>query len=74
MFTQYGPQARAVLEALLDKYQDQGVINLDDPRILKNAPFDPMGTVVELIKPFGNRRGFEQAVHQLQSALYQEAA
>ncbi len=73
VFTHYGPQARAVLEALLDKYQDQGVINLDDVRILQIAPFDRMGTVVELIKPFGNRRGFEQAVHQLQSALYQEA-
>jgi len=74
VFTHYGPPARAVLEALLDKYQDQGVINLDDVRILQIAPFDRMGTVVELIKPFGNRRGFEQAVHQLQSALYQEAA
>lgn len=28
----------------------------------------------QLIKPFGNRSGFEQAVHQLQAALYQEAA
>jgi type I restriction enzyme, R subunit len=74
VFTQYGPQARAVLEALLDKYQDQGVLNLDDPGILKVAPFDRMGTVMELIKPFGNRSGFEQAVHQLQAALYQEAA
>lgn len=74
VFTHCGPQARAVLEALLDKYQDQGVINLDDVWILQIAPFDRMGTVVELLKPFGNRRGFEQAVHQLQSALYQEAA
>jgi type I restriction enzyme R subunit len=74
VFAHYGPPARAVLEALLDKYQDQGVLNLDDPGILKVAPFDRMGTVVELIKPFGNRSGFEQAVHQLQAALYQEAA
>ena len=34
VFTKYGPQARAVLEALLQKYQDQGVIDLGDPRIL----------------------------------------
>jgi type I restriction enzyme R subunit len=74
VFAHYGPQARAVLEALLDKYQDQGVLNLDDPGILKVAPFDRMGTVVQLIKPFGNRSGFEQAVHHLQAALYQEAA
>ncbi|MDS4058495.1 MAG: DEAD/DEAH box helicase family protein [Candidatus Contendobacter sp.] len=74
VFTQYGPQARAVLEALLDKYQDQGVLDLDDPGILKVAPFDRMGTVVQLIKPFGSRSGFEQAVRRLQAALYQEAA
>ena len=74
MFAHHGPQARAVLEALLDKYQDQGVLDLDDPGILKVAPFDRMGTVVQLIKPFGSRSGFEQAVRRLQAALYQEAA
>ena len=39
VFTQYGPQARAVLEALLDKYQDEGVVTgLADPRLLQIAP------------------------------------
>jgi type I restriction enzyme R subunit len=74
IFTKYGGRARAVLEALLEKYQDEGVTNLDDPRILKVAPFDAMGTPVELLKPFGGRSGFEKAVHELQSALYEEAA
>ena len=44
VFTKYGPQARAVLEALLQKYQDQGVIDLGDPRILQIPPLDTMGT------------------------------
>jgi len=70
VFTRYGAQARAVLEALLQKYQDEGVTGLDDPRILKIAPFDAMGTPVELLKEFGSRNGFEKAVHELQSALY----
>ena len=74
VFTKYGPQARTVLEALLQKYQDQGVINLDDPRVLQIPPFDVMGTPMELIKHFGARADFERAVHELQSALYQEAA
>jgi len=74
VFTQYGPQARAVLEALLQKYQDYGVINLDDPQVLQIPPFDRMGTPLELIKPFGNLAGFQLAVHQLQSALYQGAS
>jgi type I restriction enzyme, R subunit len=74
VFTKYGKQARAVLEALLQKYQDEGVTRLDDPRILKISPFDAMGTPVELLKTFGGRTGFEKAVHEIQSALYQGAA
>jgi type I restriction enzyme R subunit len=74
VFTKYGPQARAVLEALLQKYQDQGVIDLSDPRVLQIPPFDAMGTPFQLIKQFGTRADFEAAVHQLQSALYQSAA
>jgi len=74
VFTKYGPQARAVLDALLAKYQDDGVLNLDDPRILQISPFDSMGTPLQLIKQFGTRTDFEHAVHELQAALYQEVA
>ncbi len=74
VFTKYGPQARAVLDALLAKYSDEGVLNLDDANVLKIAPFNAMGSVVQLIKAFGDREGFEKAVHELQSALYQEVA
>jgi type I restriction enzyme R subunit len=74
VFTKYGTQARAVLEALLKKYQDEGVTALDDPRILRVAPFDAMGTPVELLTEFGGRKGFVKAVHELQSALYEKAA
>ena len=74
VFAKYGEQARAVLEALLQKYEDDGVTELDDPRILKVAPFATMGTPIELLKSFGGRGGFERAVHELQSALYEEAA
>lgn len=74
VFTKYGPQARVVLDALLQKYQDQGVLTLDDPRILQVPPFDAMGTPLELIKQFGTRADFERAVHELQSALYETAA
>jgi type I restriction enzyme R subunit len=74
VFTKYGPQARAVLEALLQKYQDQGVIDLGDPRILQIPPLDTMGTPVQLIKEFGTRSDFMFAVNELQSALYQMEA
>jgi type I restriction enzyme R subunit len=74
VFTRYGDQARAVLEALLKKYEDDGVIGLDDPRLLQVAPFTSMGTPLQLIKEFGSREQFERAVHELQNALYEGAA
>jgi type I restriction enzyme R subunit len=74
IFTKYGAQARAVLEALLQKYEDEGFIDLGDPRILQIPPIDSMGTPVELIRQFGSRAGFEKAVHELQDALYEAAA
>ncbi|RWN25288.1 EcoAI/FtnUII family type I restriction enzme subunit R [Mesorhizobium sp.] len=74
VFTKYGPQARAVLDALLEKYRDEGVLNLDDTNVLKVTPFTAMGSVVQLIKAFGGKEGFEKAVHEMQDALYQETA
>jgi type I restriction enzyme R subunit len=74
VFTKYGPQARAVLEALLQKYQDQGVIDLGDARVLQIPPFDAMGTPFQLIKQFGTRADFLYAVNELQSAIYQKAS
>ena len=71
VFTKYGPQARAVLDALLDKYQDgDAVVDIDNVRVLEIPPFNAMGTRLLLIKPFGGKAGFEQAVHELQDALY----
>ena len=63
----------AVLEALLDKYQDDGVIDLDNPNVLRIAPFAQIGTAVQLVKEFGSRADFEAAVHELQSEIYSEA-
>jgi type I restriction enzyme, R subunit len=74
VFAKYGGKARAVLDALLAKYQDEGVINLDDANVLKISPFSDMGSVVQLITAFGGKEGFETAVHELQDALYQETA
>jgi type I restriction enzyme R subunit len=71
VFTKYGEQARAVLEALLEKYRDEGVVtDLDNVKVLEIPPFNAMGTPLQLIKQFGSKAGFEQAVHELQRALY----
>ena len=62
------------LKRCLQKYQDQGVIDLGDPRILQIPPLDTMGTPIQLIKEFGTRADFMFAVQELQSALYQKEA
>ena len=74
VFNKYGDQARAVLDALLAKYADEGVFNLDDVTVLRIPPFTQLGTPVQLIEVFGGRAGFVEAVHELQSALYRETA
>ncbi|MDD9979788.1 MAG: DEAD/DEAH box helicase family protein [Gammaproteobacteria bacterium] len=73
-FARYGDQARAVLDALLAKYADEGVLNLDDATVLRIPPFTELGTPVQLIRAFGGRDAFVAAVHDLQSALYREVA
>jgi type I restriction enzyme R subunit len=74
VFSKYGPQARAVLDTLLAKYRDDGVVvGLDDVRILQIPPLDRMGTTVELVRQFGGKDKFEDAVHVLQRALYETA-
>ena len=74
VFAKYGEQARAVLDALLDKYADEGVFNLDDANVLRIPPIDKLGTPLELVRAFGGRPDFEHAVHDLQSALYRDTA
>ena len=64
-----------VLEALLDKYQDEGIIGrLDDTKMLEIPPLSEMGTPVQLIRYFGTKAKFEDAVHEIQSAMYQGVA
>lgn len=74
VFTKYGGQARAVLNALLEKYRDEGMSNLDDTNVLLIPPLNGLGTRRELLQAFGGRMAFEQAVHEMQDAIYQETA
>jgi type I restriction enzyme, R subunit len=69
-FTQYGDQARRVLEALLDKYADEGVAQIEETQILTVAPFTQFGTPVEIVRAFGGVNGYQQAVSDLKRSLY----
>lgn len=74
VFNRYGDQARAVLEALLEKYADGGVLTLDDTNILQINPFSHMGTPIELMRAFGKKPDYLRAIRDLQEALYDESA
>ena len=72
-FTKYGEQARAVLTALLDKYADEGVGTLENPKILRLPPFKDMGTPVEIINDiFGGKDQFDSAIQELEQELYKQ--
>ena len=70
VFTKYGDKARRVLDALLDKYADQGLAPIERIDVLKVRPFDQMGTAVELVRLFGGKEQYLKAVRELEQALY----
>jgi type I restriction enzyme R subunit len=74
VFGAYGDQARAVLEALLQKYADAGIRSVESLEILKVDPLPTLGTPVEIVKLFGGKTAYLAAVRQLETALYQKAA
>nr|WP_233189452.1 DEAD/DEAH box helicase family protein [Geothermobacter hydrogeniphilus] len=70
-FTKYGEQARAVLEALLDKYADEGVQSVEDLKVLRINPFDQIGTPTEIVNTFfGGKQNYERALRELEELLY----
>lgn len=69
-FTRYGDQARAVLEALLEKYADTGIENIEDMKVLTLDPFRSMGSAAELVSAFGGKAQYQQAVNDLEQQLY----
>ena len=69
-FAKYGEQAQKVLEALLDKYADEGVSAIEQTQILTIKPFDRLGTPVELIRSFGGKDQYQQALIELEQELY----
>jgi len=69
-FTQYGEQARKVLEALLDKYADEGIENIEDMKILQVNPLDQFGSPVEIIQLFGGKKKYLEALTSLEHEIY----
>ena len=58
------------LEALLEKYADQGIAPIEEMGVLKVHPLSTLGTPMEILQSFGGKEGYRQAVRELQAVLY----
>lgn len=72
-FGKYSDKARKVLEALLGKYESDGFTSIEDPVVLKLQPLNQLGSPVELMREFGKRKDFEQAIKELEEEIYRSA-
>jgi type I restriction enzyme, R subunit len=72
VFTQYGPVARKVIDALLDKYADEGITLVESDDVLRIQPLSTMGSPVELVRSFGGRQEYRAAVQTLERELYMQ--
>ena len=70
VFTQYGPVARKVIDALLDKYADEGIATIEADTVFNVQPFTDMGRPGELIRSFGGRPQYLAALQTLERELY----
>ena len=74
-FAKYGDQARAVLEALLEKYADHGITDLEDTAILELPPFNALGTKAQIRRViFGGNEAYSKAITELEAAIYDRLA
>ncbi len=69
-FTKYGEKARTIIEALLDKYTEEGIENIEDLSVFRVEPFNQYGTPIEILKIFGGRDKYMHVVEELEKELY----
>lgn len=72
-FKKYGDKAQAVLNALLDKYAEDGLITIENTEVLKLDPLNNLGTPMELINSFGNKKNYLEALNELENHIYTSA-
>lgn len=72
-FTQYGDLARTVLDSLLDKYADDGLLDLENPAIITLDPIKRLGTAPEIVRAFGGKFNYNRAIKELTTHLYEVA-
>ena len=74
VFHKYGPEAQKVLDALLDKYMNEGISQLENRKVLTLDPFRQMGSPASIAKLFGGNQQYFDAVKELETMIYSEIA
>ncbi|MDE3076947.1 MAG: DEAD/DEAH box helicase family protein, partial [Chloroflexota bacterium] len=69
-WNRFSPEAQEVLRALLDRYEQHGVLEIQLPQVLDLPPLSDMGSVIELSDRFGSATKMQSAVRELQQRLY----
>ncbi len=72
-WTKYGEQARNVLNALLDKYAETGIENIEDMKVLTVEPLKDLGTPSEIVNIFGGKQNYLAALKELEDEIYMVA-
>ena len=66
----YSDIAQKVLESLLDKYSSDKSIDLKDTKVLELKPFDEFGNPLKIVKAFGGKKKYIEAVKELEKEIY----
>ena len=66
----YSGVARQVIEALLEKYANDGITEIERTEVLRLDPFRRMGNPARIAKLFGGKEGYLRAVKELEEEIY----
>ena len=74
IFSKYGPEAQKVLNALLEKYMNEGISQLENRKVLSLDPFRQMGSPASIARMFGGNQQYFDAVRELETLIYTNIA
>ncbi len=66
----YADVAKDVIEALLDKYANDGIKEIEDAKVLQLKEFQKIGSPMKIVKAFGGKEAYQKAVQELENEIY----
>ena len=66
----YSDVAKEVIEALLDKYANDGIKDIEQTKVLELKEFQKIGSPMKIVKAFGGKEAYQKAVQELENEIY----